>query len=471
MPTNTANQFIENAAAALKNTTLQTALDRGTTHGLNGRISAMAEVTDATALREQGRAARMRALNALPDLLEKFEANITARGAQVLWATDAEECNRLVLEIAQKHDVRRIVKSKSMATEETGLNPVLEAAGLRVVETDLGEFIVQLAGDRPSHIIMPLMHRTQDEIRDLLVERLHMPYTDDPAQMTAFARAYLRQEFLSADMGITGANFLIAETGSAAIVTNEGNGRMCSSLPRVHVVVVGIEKVIDTVEDFGTLVQLLPRTGTGQRLSVYVHLMNGPARPEDPDGPEFMYVILLDNGRSRIFNSSYAESLLCIRCGACLNVCPVYQNVGGHAYGWVYSGPIGAVLTPLMTGLPNAAPLPYASSLCGACKDACPVMVELPDMLLRLRGDLVSIEQTDPVLGMAIKGWARMMQSPRLYALGGMAARVGTQVMAGREGAIHNLPGPLGNWTRYRDFPPFAPQSFHQLWREREQGS
>jgi L-lactate dehydrogenase complex protein LldF len=298
-----------------------------------------------------------------------------------------------------------------------------------------------------------------------------MPYTDDPAQMTAFAREYLRQEFLSADMGITGANFLIAETGSAAIVTNEGNGRMCSSLPHVHVVVVGIEKVIDTVEDFGTLVQLLPRTGTGQRLSVYVHLMNGPARPEDPDGPEFMYVILLDNGRSRIFNSSYAESLLCIRCGACLNICPVYQNVGGHAYGWVYSGPIGAVLTPLMTGLSNATPLPYASSLCGACKDACPVMVDLPDMLLRLRGDLVSIEQTDPVMSMAIKGWARMMQSPRLYALGGMAARIGTQVMAGGEGAIHNLPGLLGNWTRYRDFPPFAPQSFHQLWREREQGS
>ncbi len=465
------NDFTHNATIAIEDITLQTALDRGTARGVNGRIGAMAETTDAAALRQQGRAARLRALHDLPDLLEQFEANITARGAQVLWAESAEECNQLVIDIARQHNVHKIAKGKSMATEETHLNHALEDAGFEVVETDLGEFIVQIAHDTPSHIVFPIIHKTREQVSELFTEHLGTPPTTDPGALTAAARAHMREQFLNADMGITGANFAIAETGSIAIVSNEGNGRMCSSLPPVHVAVIGIEKVIGTVEDFGTLVQLLTRSATGQRLTAYVHVMGGPARPNDPDGPEAMYVILLDNGRTRIRATDYAESLACIRCGACLNTCPVYQNVGGHAYGWVYPGPIGAVITPLMVGIHNAAPLPHASSLCGSCKSACPVDIDIPDMLLRLRGDLVKTGDTDFTLTAGIKGWSAAMQSQRLYELSGSAARIGSRLAVNGDESLHQLPGLLGNWTKNRDFPAFAPKSFHQLWRERKHGS
>ncbi|GAB4550373.1 MAG: LutB/LldF family L-lactate oxidation iron-sulfur protein [Anaerolineae bacterium] len=466
-----ANQFQQSATIALADIQLQTALDRGTGNAYNGRLRAMGETTDPEALRAQSALAKRRALHKLPDLLEQFEAAITQRGAQVLWAEDAASANQLVVEIARKHGVQRIAKGKSMATEETNLNHSLEAAGLHVIETDLGEYIVQLSGDHPSHIVMPIMHKTREEVRDLFAEKLGMSPSDDPADLTAFAREKLRFEFQAADMGITGANFLIAETGTVAIVTNEGNGRMCSSLPRVHVVVAGIEKIVETVEDFATLVQVLSRSATGQRMTSYTHLMSGPKRPEDPDGPEFMYVILLDNGRSRIRATDYAESLACIRCGACLNACPVYQNVGGHTYGWVYSGPIGAVITPLLKGLEHASPLPHASSLCGACKTACPVDINIPDMLLHLRADLVEEGITERPLDWGLRAWAAAMASPRLYHLAGTAARLGTRSIKGKDGQIHALPSLLGNWTANRDFPPFAPKSFHQLWREREQGS
>lgn len=468
---NKANDFLENSTAAIQDSMLQVALTRGTGNSMASRIRAMGEVSDAAALRAQGRAAKFRALRKLPDLLEQFETKVTERGATVLWAEDSAEANQYVLEIARKHGVRSVVKGKSMVTEETGLNHVLEDAGLKVVETDLGEFIVQVDHDTPSHIVMPVIHKTREQIRDLFVERLNMPYTEAAEDMTAFANKILRREFLGADMGITGANFLIAETGTAVIVTNEGNGRMCSSVPRVHVVMVGIEKMVETMDDFATLLQLLTRSSTGQRLSVYTHMMSGPALPTDPDGPEFMYFVLVDNGRARIRETGYAEALACLRCGACLSTCPVYQNVGGHAYGSVYSGPIGAVLTPLFNGLSEAALLPHASSLCGACQSACPVDIHIPDMLLRLRADLVQEGETQMQLALGLKGWAQAMQSPRLYALAGKAASAGTRLIARGESSVPNLPGILGNWTKYRDFPPFAPKSFHDLWREREEGS
>jgi L-lactate dehydrogenase complex protein LldF len=338
------------------------------------------------------------------------------------------------------------------------------------VETDLGEFVVQIAKDHPSHFVFPILHKTREQVRDLFVEKLHMPPSDDPEVLTAAAREYLRQQFIEGDMGITGANFGIAESGTLAIVSKEGNGRMCSSLPRVHVAIMGIEKVIESVEDFATLVQLLTRSATGQRLTSYVHIIGGPAAPGDPDGPEHMYVILLDNGRSRIHATDYAESLACIRCGACLNTCPVYQNVGGHAYGWVYPGPIGAIITPLLQGIHNASPLPHASSLCGACKSACPVDINIPDMLLRLRGDLVREHDTSKTITFGIKGWAVAMRSPRLYAMSGKAASAATRAIKGKDGQLHHLPGMLGHWTQNRDFPPFAAKSFHELWRERQKG-
>ena len=468
--TQTSNAFVHNSAIALHNPTLQIALDRGTTNAVNNRLRAMLETTDANALRAQGRASRLRALHNLPALLEQAEAKLQARGVTILWAVDGAECNQHVIDIAQRHGVHKIAKSKSMATEETHLDHALEAAGLEVVETDLGEFVVQIAHDTPSHIVFPILHMTREQVRDLFVEKLHMPPSDDPEQLTAAAREYMRTQFTSADMGITGANFVIAETGTLAIVSNEGNARMCSSLPRVHVAVVGIEKVIETLDDFATLVQLLTRSATGQRLTSYVQMINGPANDNDSDGPDQMYVIFLDNGRSGIYSTTYAESLACIRCGACLNTCPVYQNVGGHAYGWVYPGPIGAIITPLLTGIHNAAPLPHASSLCGACKTACPVDIDIPDMLLKLRGDLVADGDSDPMVTAGIKAWALASQNPRMFELGGKAASLATRTLAGKDGQIHKLPSLLGNWTQNRDFPPFAKKSFHDLWRDRQSG-
>lgn len=465
---NHANQFLANAETALHNDTLQIALDRGTTRAVNNRINAMGETTDAYALRQQGRAARLRALHRLPELLEQLEANLTKRGVTVLWAIDADECNRHVLDIARTHNVRKAIKSKSMATEEVKLNDALETNGIEVVESDLGEFIVQIAHDHPSHIVFPIIHKTKEQVRDLFMDKLHMPPSDDPQVITAAARVHMRQKFIDADMGITGANFAIAETGHLVTVSNEGNARMTSSLPRVHVAVVGIEKVIATLEDFTTLVQLLPRSATGQRMTSYTHLFGGPAHPTDPDGPEHQYVILLDNGRSRIHATEYAEVLACIRCGACLNTCPVYQNVGGHSYGWVYPGPIGAIVTPLLTGIHNATPLPHASSLCGSCKSACPVDIDIPNMLLRLRGDLVEEHDTPMVLTIGLKGWSMAMQSPALYEMSGRAASLASNAIKGRDGNLHNLPGMLGSWTQNRDFPPFAPKSFRQQWRERK---
>jgi len=466
----TSNNFVQNAFVALQDIGLRTAITNATNKSVPGRLTSWAELTDWRALRQQARGARLRALHSLPDVLELFERNITARGAHVLWATDGDECNQLVLDIARKHNVRTIVKGKSMATEESGLNHTLEAAGLFPQETDLGEFIIQLAGETPSHIVGPSLHKTQDQVHELFERHLNKKIPNDAKALAMEARYFLRDRFIRADMGITGANFAIAETGTMCLVTNEGNGRMSSSFPRVHVVVMGFEKVIETVEDFCTLVQMLVRSDAGQRLTSYVHMMSGPARPDDPDGPEEMYVILLDNRRSHIYASGdqYAESLACIRCGSCLNICPVYRRVGGHAYGWVYSGPIGAVISPLMVGLENAAPLPHASSLCGACKDACPVDIDLPRMLLNLRRDLVDEGHADPTITMGIKGWAVAMQSPKLYELGGKAASGATQIAANGDESLHNLPGPLGNWTRNRDFPPFAKKSFRQLWRDHQ---
>lgn len=474
-----ANQFNKSAVIALEDIQLQTALDRGTGNADSRRRVAIGELPHAHALRQQGRAARLRALNELPDLLETLEANITKRGGNVLWALDADEANAHVIEICKRHNLKTGVKSKSMATEEIGLLPALEAAGITMVETDLGEYIIQIDGDHPSHIIMPVMHMTKEKIRDLFMEKLDMPFTNEASEMTKYIRDELREKYIEADFGMSGGNFLIAETGTVVIVTNEGNGRLSTSVPRVHIAVVGIEKVIPTWEDFATLIQMLPRSATGQRLTVYINGFNASARDGEPDGAEHFYLILLDNGRSDIYTTEYAEALACIRCGACLNACPVYQNVGGHSYGWVYPGPIGAILTPLLKGKANAAPLPFASSLCGACKTACPVDINIPDMLLSLRHDLQA--EQDPALKIGMKGYGFAFSHPLLYEAGGKASSLITEQLAtqsadGRgmidEQTIENLPIPyLKNWTQNRDFPPMARESFHEWWRKNREDS
>jgi len=352
-----------------------------------------------------------------------------------------------------------------MLTEELGTNSAMEAAGLHVVETDLGEYIIQLAGETPSHIVGPVMHKTKAEIRDVFVRELDMAPTDNAEEMVAFARRMLRDDFLNADMGISGGNFLIAETGSIGLVMNEGNGRMCTSLPRVHIALIGIEKIVDTVEDYATLTQVLPSSSTGQKMTVYTNILNGPGRADEGDGPEQAYVILVDNGRSDIYATKYTEVLSCIRCGACQNACPVYRTMGGHAYGWVYGGPIGAVLTPLFVGLEEATPLPHASSLCGSCKQVCPVDIDLPRMLLDLRWDLVREGESKAGWDAAMKRWAIGRTSPARFALGGRAARAGQAIMG------EYMPGPLGNWSKHRDFPDFAPKPFRQLWESRRRRS
>lgn len=460
------NKFPQQAVIALEDIQLQKALERGTGNADGRRRQIMGELGEAYELRQQGRGAKLRALAELPDLLEKMERNVTQNGGHVLWAVDAEEANRHIIDICKKHNLKRGVKSKSMATEEIGLLPVLEANGIKMVETDLGEYIVQVNESHPSHIVMPVMHMTKEQVRDLFMEKLDMPATDEAKEMTAFARKLLREEFLSADFGMSGGNFMIAETGTVAIVTNEGNGRLSTGMPRVHIAVVGIEKIVPTWEDFATLVQLLPRSATGHRMTVYVNMFNGPARADEPDGPEHFYLILLDNGRSNIYASEYTEALACIRCGACLNACPVYQNVGGHSYGSVYSGPIGAIVTPLLKGKEQATPLPFASSLCGACKQACPVDINIPDMLLLLRRDLEN--EQDAIWRLGLKAWNFGNSHPLLFEMGGKAASLATRALSQVTGKDHidNLPYPISGWTDFRDFPTFAEQSFHDWWRQ-----
>lgn len=459
------NNFIPSAEIAIHDPALRAAVAFGTNTGFTKRRAAMGAggADHGERLRQQAAAIKRHSLNHLPDLLTEAEAKMQANGIDVRWAADAQEANDLIRAIAAQHGVRSVVKSKSMATEEIGLNGALEAVGIEVLETDLGEYIIQLAGETPSHIVVPVVHKTKESIRDLLSETIGMPPTDDPETMARFVRETLRQRFLTADMGVSGANFIIAETGSIGLVSNEGNARLVTSLPRVHVAVVGIEKVIPTGADYATLTQILPRSATGQGMTVYTHLINGPRQGSETDGPEHVYVIFLDNGRSAIYAGDYCEALACIRCGACLNACPVYRVTGGHAYGWVYPGPIGAVLTPLLTGLDNASPLPYASTLCGLCKAVCPVDIDLPRMLLDLRHDLISQGHGDPVWDVGMKAWALGATSPgRFTAAGAVAAR------AGRFLKPKQLPGPLAGWTRYRAMPSFAEKSFHQLWRERE---
>ena len=443
-------------------------LTRATLH-LKEQKRLSLEELEAQRLRDQMRQMKAHTLRNLPDLLEQFERNVVMNGGQVHWAEDADEANRIIGELAERHDVRKVVKSKSMATEEIHLNHHLEAKGITCVETDLGEYIIQLAAEIPSHIVAPVIHKRIDEISDLFADKLSMPRTLDPQALCARARVELRQEFLSADMGISGCNFAIADTGTVCIVTNEGNGRMVSTLPRVYVAVMGIEKLVPTPQDAFLQYQSLTRSATGQRVTVYLSMTSGPRRLEDVDGPEEFHVVLMDNGRSRMLADGYGESLMCIRCGACLNVCPVYRQISGHGYGNTYSGPIGAVISPLLSEeMALNKDLPYASTLCGACRDACPVQIDLPKMLLNLRHDLVSDRSMPGAERRAMQGFAGVASRPAAYQGAARVARTGTRLLSGFGNRnLRRLPPPLHHWTRHRDFPPMAKQSFREWWTKR----
>jgi L-lactate dehydrogenase complex protein LldF len=462
--------FKPRAASALADETLQSNLRKFNSTGFTAlRTKAVADFGAGLfeILRGEGAAIRDRALANLDAWIERFESEATRRGATVLFAETREEACELLLDICRRHGVKKAIKSKSMLSEEAGVNEALQAAGVTPVETDLGEYILQLAGEPPSHIIAPALHKNKSEVADLFAARHREPRKTDIPLMTREAREVLRGHFLSADLGLSGGNFLIAESGSGVIVTNEGNGRMVTTLARVHVCMTGIEKVIPTLEDFSTLLRLLTRSATGQPISNYVSLFTGPRGALDRDGPEHMVFILVDAGRTRLVGGGMQEMLRCIRCGACMNHCPVYRAVGGHSYGWVYPGPMGSVLTPSYVGLENALDLPQAATLCGACEVACPVKIPLPALLRGLREQQVDRGLRPGTERLALRAWSWLAQRPRLYALATAVAARFLRLLGGRDGMIGRLPFG-GGWTRGRYFPaPTSGRTFRALYAAR----
>lgn len=458
--------FAARAGEALGDNRLRMALDRATGQLGERRENAFASLPGSDAIRDAARAAKMRVIANLAGYLEQFEASLLANGAHVHWAETPEDANRIIADIARRTGSTRAVKSKSMVSEETHLNAALERAGVTVVETDLGEYIVQLGDDRPSHIIAPIIHLTRADVGRLMERRLGVAFTDDPKALAAIARDVLREEFLRAHMGISGANFGVAETGTICLVTNEGNGRMVTTLPRVHVALMGIEKLLPTMADLDRCLKILARSATGQKLTVYTTLVRGPRAAGDADGPEELHVVLLDNGRSRMLAGEAAEILGCIRCGACLNACPVYRTVGGHAYGDTYPGPVGAIVTPGLRGMAEWHELPHASSLCGACREVCPVRLDIPRMLLALRATGAAAGRQPRSLALAMKAFARVASRPRLYRAAARSARWALRRRAAG-GWVTRLPSMAAGWTACRDLKAPAVRTFQDQWKER----
>jgi L-lactate dehydrogenase complex protein LldF len=454
--------FPEAARIALGDDQLRRNMRNATTTIRDKRARVVAEVPDWEELREAGRAIKADVMQRLDDYLLQFEESVRAAGGQVHWARDAAEANAIVLEVARAHDVSEVVKVKSLTTDEIRLNDGLAAGGVQAIETDFAELILQLDGDWSSHILVPAIHRNRAEIRDLFLRTIASgrELSDDPRELAETARVYLREKFLNTKMGVSGANFGVAESGTVVVVESEGNGRMCTTLPPVLVTVLGIEKLVPAFADLEVFLQLLPRSATGERMNPYTSLWTGVT---DGDGPQEFHVVLLDNGRTRVLADEVGrQALHCIRCSACLNVCPVYSRTGGHAYGSVYPGPIGAILTPQLRGVENAKSLPYASSLCGACYEVCPVKIDIPSVLLHLRAEVVR-EAGSRRERAAMHQLARVFASARRYERAQRLARIA-------ERPLRRLPGPLAQWTQTRDLKPMAKETFREWW-SRERGT
>jgi L-lactate dehydrogenase complex protein LldF len=431
------------------------------------RRESLLELDDFEGTREAARAIRQRALDDLDVWLGIFERNATARGAVVLWAETPAEINAHVLDIARRHGVRKIIKSKSMVSEESELDRAVEKAGLQVVETDLGEYILQINDyEPPSHIIGPALHKSKEEVADLFAAAHHTPRKTEISELCLEARGVLRQHYLGADMGVSGGNFFVAETGSVVLVTNEGNATLTTTLPKVHVAISGIEKIVPTLEDVATLMRLLPRSATGQSISNYVDILTGVKGPGEFHGAEHMYFIIVDAGRARLLGTELREALRCIRCGACMNHCPVYQNVGGHSYGWVYPGPIGSILTPAYIGLELALDLPQAATMCNQCGVVCPVKIPLPDLLRKLREQQFDRGLRPWTERAGLRAWSWLAAHPWLY---DWATRIAARLLkrlGGRERLIHRLPFG-GGWTEGRDLPAPSGRTFRELYAAR----
>jgi L-lactate dehydrogenase complex protein LldF len=469
--------FEESAKESLSDSQLRRNLGRATQAIRRKRAVAVEEMPDWEELREAGRALKERVVRHLDEYLLQLEESVTRAGGEVHWARDAGEANRIIAGIAKDKGAEEVVKVKSIATDETKLNEHLQREGIRAFETDLAELIIQLAGETSSHILVPAIHKNRAEIRELFIEELGAQnLSDRPSDLTEAARLYLREKFLATRVGISGANFAVAETGTVSVVESEGNGRMCTTLPPVLVTLMGIEKVIPAWRDFEVFMQLLPRSSTAERMNPYTSFWTGVS---EGDGPREFHLVLMDNGRTDVLADEVGrQALNCIRCSACLNVCPVYERTGGHAYNSVYPGPIGAILTPQLVGIGDPGPdsLPYASSLCGACYEVCPVKINIPEVLVHLRGRVVRHKQDrggprqklDPE-NVAMQTVARVFSDTELYERAQRWARVGQWPFA-RGGSIGRLPGRLAGWTAVRDLGPIPQQTFREWWR-RDRGS
>ena len=479
----TTKTFDQNARTALQDGQLRGALQNlATTFGERRKI-AVTTVADWEGLREKARRIKEETLLHLDQYLEKFAENAELAGAKIHWAQDANQACAIVLGLINERNAAKVVKSKSMATEEIHLNAALETVGINPLETDLGEWIIQMAEETPSHIVVPAIHKTKGQIADLFVEKVGIAPTDNVDILTRTARDILRSEFAAAEIGISGVNFGVAETGTILILENEGNARLTTSVPKTHIAVMGIEKVIPKFTDLDIFLKLLPRSGTGQRLTTYQSLITGKKRNAGDEGPEEVHLVLLDNGRSKMLAHPVTrQSLACIRCGACLNACPVYQQIGGHAYGAVYPGPIGAIITPQLSGLAAAKQLPYASSLCGACREVCPVKIDIPELLLHLRAEITEgTANGTPVERLvkpkffehlAFRLYAAAWLRPTIYNFGIKVARLMQRPLmrGGKISKVNNFIGklipPLGAWTAMRDAPTVAPKSFREMWKD-----
>ena len=469
-------EFDRKIHQTLADANLQLAIYTATGRLKDGRINVVAPevLPDYQELRTQANSVKKHAIDNLDYYLEEFERNVTARGGKVVYCKDATEVADFVLGLAKEKSARLIVKSKSMTTEEVDLNERLEHHGLEPVETDLGEYILQLAHERPYHIVAPALHKTRFQVADIFEKRLNVANETVPEKQTAIARAVMREKFLEADIGISGANFLVADSGAVVIVENEGNGRLTTTAPKVHIAVAGLEKVIPRAQDLPVFLRLLARSATGQLLTVYTSFLSGPKRAGEIDGPEEFYVVLVDNGRTKLLpDRSKRQSLYCIRCGACLNTCPVYRKIGGHSFPWVYSGPIGAIITPQFMGVTQEPGLPFASSLCGACGEVCPVKIDIPKILLELRSDVKKAEAREGrgrIEKLSFRAFAWIVTHPRIYELlGRIAASLSP---SGDGGWVRSVPAPMNlppvrAWLSERDLPPAPSKSFREMWRRR----
>lgn len=470
----TSPYFKEKSSEALKDANLQKAMGNVERGFIDKRVAAAANLPEFEALRDRAKEIKDHVLDHLDLYLESYEEKVQESGGRVHWAAGAQDARNIILDICKRANAKTVTKGKSMIAEEIAINEHLERNGIEPIETDLGEYIIQLRNEAPSHIIAPAVHVNKEEVEaDFRRTHRHLPpgrNLDDPTSLLSEARSVLREKFLAADVGITGANFLVAETGTSIIVTNEGNGDLTQTLPRVHIVIASIEKIVPTLEDVSQILRVLARSATGQDMSVYTTFSTGPRRPEDPDGPEEYHVVLLDNGRSDMLGSEFQDMLRCIRCGACMNHCPVYHAVGGHSYGWVYPGPMGAVLTPTLIGVEKGGHLPNASTFCGRCESVCPMRIPLPKMMRHWREKEFERHIQPNGMRRGLLAWAWMAKHPKLYHSASRLVINCLGFMGQRRGAFKRLPL-AGGWTAHRDLPAPEGQTFQQQWAARHRNA